>query len=51
MHLLNLCSGPRALQRFITLGAIVALVFAVSFGPFVARGQLPQVFSIYAPVA
>lgn len=41
--LLCLCSGPRAVLRFLMLGAIVAAIFGLSFGPFVALGQLPQV--------
>ena len=31
------------MQRFLLLGGVVALVFAVSFGPFVLAGQLEQV--------
>ncbi|KAM6448724.1 dolichyl pyrophosphate Glc1Man9GlcNAc2 alpha-1,3-glucosyltransferase isoform 1-T1 [Liasis olivaceus] len=35
--------------RLIALGSIVCLVSAVSLGPFLARGQLPQVFSRLFP--
>ena len=35
--------GPAALQRFLTLGAVTAAVFATSFGPFIAAGQVHQV--------
>ena len=35
--------GPQAVLRFAALGAIAAGVLGLSFGPFVAAGQLPQV--------
>ena len=37
------CRGPAALHRFLTLGAVTAAVFAISFGPFIAAGQMHQV--------
>ena len=39
------------MPRFIALGAIVAAVFGLSFGPFVAAGQLSQVCSCGRVVA
>jgi len=35
--------GPQAVLRFVSLGAIAGAVLGLSFGPFVAAGQLPQV--------
>ena len=40
---LHVCRGAHALRRFAVLGACVAGVFAVSFGPFILQGQLRQV--------
>ncbi|XP_065836270.1 dolichyl pyrophosphate Glc1Man9GlcNAc2 alpha-1,3-glucosyltransferase-like isoform X4 [Oscarella lobularis] len=37
-------------SRLLRLGAIVTAVFAVSFGPFIAMGQLPQVMSRLFPL-
>jgi hypothetical protein len=37
------CRGQAAVRRFLALAAAVAAVFVLSFGPFVAMGQLPQV--------
>lgn len=37
------CRGPQAVPRFAALGAIAAGVLGLSFGPFVAAGQLQQV--------
>ncbi|EFN55143.1 hypothetical protein CHLNCDRAFT_23571, partial [Chlorella variabilis] len=45
------CSGPRAVLRFLMLGAIVAAIFGLSFGPFVALGQLPQLIQRLFPFA
>jgi ALG6, ALG8 glycosyltransferase family len=36
------CTGTRAAAKFLLLGGAVAAVFGVSFGPFVAMGQLRQ---------
>lgn len=33
------------MQRFLSLGTIVASVCAVSFGPFIAQGQITQVIA------
>ncbi|EGD82591.1 dolichyl pyrophosphate Glc1Man9GlcNAc2 alpha-1,3-glucosyltransferase [Salpingoeca rosetta] len=38
-----------SMWRFLQLGAVVLLVFALSFGPFVYMGQLPQVLSRLFP--
>lgn len=38
-----LCRGQHAVARFATLGILVAGICAVSFGPFIVQGQLPQV--------
>ena len=43
-HVLAAPTPRRAAARLAALGAAVAGVFAASFGPFAARGQLPQVF-------
>lgn len=37
------CVGRRSLLRFIAVGSGVAAVFGVSFGPFLAMGQMKQV--------
>ncbi|KAK9828093.1 hypothetical protein WJX81_002987 [Elliptochloris bilobata] len=50
VHLLrHHCRGPHAMRRFAVLGACVAGVFAVSFGPFVLAGQLRQVLGRLFP--
>ena len=37
------CRGHHAVRRFVTLGAAVTSVCALSFGPFILTGQLSQV--------
>lgn len=39
------------MTRFLALGLIVAGTFALSFGPFVAAGQLPQLIARLFPFA
>ncbi|KAL0027413.1 hypothetical protein WJX79_009740 [Trebouxia sp. C0005] len=43
------CRGPKAVQRFVALGAAVVAVCGVSFGPFVVAGQLPQILARLFP--
>ncbi|KZT62915.1 glycosyltransferase family 57 protein [Calocera cornea HHB12733] len=46
------CFNPRGsflIQNFIKLGASVAGIFAVSLGPFLAMGQIPQLLSRLFP--
>ncbi|CAK0784063.1 hypothetical protein CVIRNUC_007266 [Coccomyxa viridis] len=43
------CRGPAALHRFLTLGAVTAAVFAISFGPFIAAGQMHQILERLFP--
>eukprot|EP00043_Microstomoeca_roanoka_P014746 m.146847 g.146847 ORF g.146847 m.146847 type:complete len:304 (-) comp16096_c1_seq2:1994-2905(-) len=45
----HLSWGSLRFQRFFALGAVVILVFAASFGPFLYLGQLPQVLSRLFP--
>lgn len=50
-HLPRPCSGPRAVPRFLALGALVAAIFGASLGPFAAAGQLPQLLRRLFPFA
>ncbi len=43
------CRGKQAVSRFLMLGAVVAAVFAISFGPFILAGQLQQVCTCSCP--
>ncbi|BDA51372.1 probable dolichyl pyrophosphate Glc1Man9GlcNAc2 alpha-1,3- [Coccomyxa sp. Obi] len=43
------CRGKQAVFKFFTLGAMVAAVFAASFGPFILAGQLQQVLGRLFP--
>ncbi|KAK9902706.1 hypothetical protein WJX75_003352 [Coccomyxa subellipsoidea] len=43
------CREHRAVLKFFVLGAIVAAVFAASFGPFILAGQLEQVLGRLFP--
>ncbi|KAK9812084.1 hypothetical protein WJX73_004950 [Symbiochloris irregularis] len=43
------CRGQHAVQRFLSLGIIVLAVCAVSFGPFIAHGQIKQVLERLFP--
>ncbi|PRW44369.1 putative dolichyl pyrophosphate Glc1Man9 c2 alpha-1,3-glucosyltransferase [Chlorella sorokiniana] len=45
------CRGPQAVLRFVALGTIAAGVLGLSFGPFVAAGQLPQLLRRLFPFA
>lgn len=45
------CRGPRAVPRFLALSLIVGGTFALSFGPFVAAGQLAQLTTRLFPFA